>query len=207
MILDTLTICNSLSFPQLTKVHSIQWSHLTALQQLGFTSGIQEASELLITDTQLTNLDGIDLETVDIVNINNNNYLHSWTANLANVTNYMIMDSNAQDLVLSFPGLIWAGNMTLRNISSISVPKLKAVNGTFGFYGDYLTNISCPNLTTAGVLAIVNNPSLANISMPQLQTISDGALLIANNSNLMGIDGFPALNTVGAIDVTGNFTT
>jgi hypothetical protein len=118
----------------------------------------------------------------------------------------MVMDSNAEDLALDLPDLIWAGNMTLRNISSINVPSLEVVNGTFGFYGDYLSSISCPNITTAGVLAIVNNPSLVNISMPQLNIITDGALLIANNSGLLEVTGFPSLATVSAIDVTGNFT-
>jgi hypothetical protein len=161
----------------------------------------------LITDTQLTSLTGIDLKTVDSVNINNNPYLHSWSTQVANVTQQLIIDSNAQDLALEFPNLIWANNMTLRNISSISVPSLVEVNGTFGFYGDYLSNITCPNITTVlGDLAVVANPSLVNISMPLLKSIG-GALLIANNSALMAVDGFQSLKSVGAVDVTGNFST
>jgi len=109
-------------------------------------------------------------------------------------------------LKLEFPSLVFAYNMTLRNISSIDIPALQEVNSTFGFYGDYLTSITAPNLTlVGGDLAIVANSDLTNISMPLLKTVG-GGVTIANNSALLVIDGFSSLKTTGAINMSGNFT-
>jgi hypothetical protein len=207
MNLNGLKFLSNLGFPQLSSVKAINWQHLTALQALNFGKpGITKASSVLITDTQLNSLDGIDLTSVSILDINNNQFLHEFTTQLSNITGSLTIDSNAQDLKLSFPNLIFAYNMTLRNISSISVPSLEIINTTLGFYGDYLTEIICPNLTTVnGDLAIIANAELSNVSMPMLTTVG-GGLTIANNSKLMIIDGFGSLKSTGAIDVSGNFS-
>jgi hypothetical protein len=207
MTLTSLTILSTLSFPSLTSVKSIQWAHLTGLQQLTFTQGISEADDILITDTQLNSLDGINLETVQSMDINNNPYLHLISTQVTNVTQSLTIDANAQDLKVEFPNLIFAFNMTLRNISSISIPSLASVNTTLGFYGDYLTDIIAPNLTSiGGDLAIVANAELTNISFPALTTVG-GGVTIANNSALMTIDGFSSLKSTGAINMSGNFST
>jgi hypothetical protein len=41
--------------------------------------------------------------------------------------------------------------------------------------------------------------------MPALTSVG-GGLQIANNTNLLAIDGFPSLKSTGAIDITGNFS-
>merc|ERR1712000_267149 len=103
--------------------------------------------------------------------------------------------------------------MTFRNVSSIKIPSLATVNGSMGFYGNYMDSIAAPNLTSVGSfatgvgsLAIVANAKLANISFPALKSVG-GADQIANNTALHAI-AFPALTSVaGAIDFSGNFTT
>jgi len=161
----------------------------------------------LITDTQLNSLDGINLQTVQSMDINNNPYLTLISTQVANVTQALTIDANAQDLKVEFPNLIFAYNMTLRNISSISIPSLASVNTTLGFYGDYMTSVMAPNLTTVGGdLALIANAELTNISFPALTTVG-GGVTIANNSALMTIDGFSSLKTTGAINMSGNFST
>lgn len=202
--LDSCIFLSTLGFPSLKDVANIMWSHLSSLQVLGFTAGVTNSTSILITDTQLGNIDSINPTSPDLVNINNNNYLDSWSPQITSIPNLLNMDSNSPNMKVDFPDLLSAGNMTFRNISSISMPLLSSVNGTLGFYGDYLTNISCPNITLAGVLAIIANPNLVNISMPQLAKVTD-ALQIANNSAL-GEIYFPALTTTGSVDATGNFS-
>jgi len=207
-LLNNLTILSTLSMSDLTSVGSISWTALPALPQLTFTAVVKEAASVLITNTFLSTLDGINLDTVATLDINNNNRLKTFSTQVANITDGLNIDSNGQNLEVSFPNLIWAANMTLRNISSVSMPSLATVNGSLGFYGNYFTSVSAPNLTSigSGSLAIVANADLANISMPLLKTIGGGDL-IANNSALDAIS-FPALTTVGgAIDFSGNFTT
>jgi len=206
--LNNLTLLSTLSFTDLTAVGAINWAALPALPQLTFPSVITKAANVVITNTFLSTLDGINLATVGTMNINNNNRLKTFSTQVANITQLLNIDSNGRLLDVSFPNLIWAANMTFRNVSSVSLPSLAVVNGSLGFYENYFTSVAAPNLTqvTTGGLAFVANPSLANISFPLLATIGGGDL-IANNSAL-GAIAFPVLSDVGgAIDFSGNFTT
>jgi len=211
--LNNLTVLSTLSFSDLQTVGSISWTALPALPQLTFPSIVKKATNVLITNTFLSTLDGINLATVATLNINNNNRLKTFSTQLANITQLLNIDSNGQQLDISFPNLEWAANMTFRNVSSVSLPSLTVVNGSLGFYENYFSSVLTPNLTSVGSvstgigsLAIVANPMLANLSMPLLKTIGGGNL-IANNSGLDSVS-FPVLTTVGgAIDFSGNFST
>ncbi|KAL3424457.1 GPI-anchored cell wall organization protein ecm33 [Phlyctema vagabunda] len=206
--LTNLTTLSTLSFGSLVGVGQIAWSALPALPQLTFPASVSKAKSVLITNTFLSTLDGINLDSVDTMDINNNNRLRTFSTQVSNITQMLNIDSNGRNLEVTFPNLEWAANMTFRNISSISFPSLAVINGSLGFYENYFESINAPNLTsiTSGSLAIVANPSLANLSMPLLEAIGGGNL-IANNSALDAIS-FPVLaNVGGAIDFSGNFTT
>jgi hypothetical protein len=203
----SLTTMSSLEFPSLSQVGAISWTTLNALQSLTFTTGVTKAKSVFITDTALTTLDGINLATVDSFEITNNAYLRKIETQVGNISQALIINNNGPNLELTFPNLIWAFNMTVRNVSSLSIPSLKVVNSTFGVYGSYMESVIAPNLTkVGGDVAFVADSSLTNISMPLLQTIG-GGLLIANNSKLMDITGFKNLKSAaGAISISGNFT-
>jgi len=205
--LQRLTIMSTLGLPSLTAVGSINFVTLNALQQLTFTAQVTKASSILITDTALISLDGINLQTVGNFEVTNCGELRLISTQVANVTQALTISANGPMLNLSFPNLIWANNMTVRNVSGLSIPSLAVVNSTFGIYSSYMSSILAPNLTeVGGDLALVADSSLTNASMPLLQTVT-GGLLIANNSNLLDISGFPKLQNTGAISVSGNYTT
>lgn len=206
MRFTSLRALSTLGFPSLTKVDAIAWTTLNTLQHLTFTTGLTQANSVFITDTALVSLDGINLAQVGTFEITNNNNLRTIDTQVNNITQSLTINNNGLDLKLSFPNLIWAYNMTVRNVSNFEIPSLKAVNTTFGVYGSYMEGVFAPNLTTVGGdLAFVADSSLTNISMPLLQTIG-GGLLIANNTGLLSIDGFASLKTAGSINVSGNFT-
>lgn len=209
-ILNELQVLSTLSFPQLSEVDSIQWNALAGLQQLSFTTGVQQASELNIQNTQLQTLDGINLAVVDTVFITNNNYLNDISMQLGNITNSLNIESNGGNVSAIFPNLIWANNMTFRNVSQIALNSLVSVNGSLGFYSNEFSSLQCANLTTVGSnkgdLTIVSNQNLNNVSFPQLKKVG-GGFSIQNNTDLMVIDGFPKLATItGAFDFYGDFT-
>ncbi|KAI9642959.1 cell wall protein Ecm33 [Ciborinia camelliae] len=211
--LNNLTLLSTLQFSTLTSCQAINWAALPALPSLTFTKDVKEAGSVIITNTFLSTLDGINLDTVDTLNINNNNRLKTFSTQVGNVTTLLNIDSNGKNLDCSFPNLIWAANMTFRNVSSVSIPSLAVVNGSLGFYENYFTGLSAPNLTSVGNtangqggLAFVANPSLANITMPLLSTVG-GAFQIANNSGLDAINFQSLADVGGAIDFSGNFTT
>jgi len=211
--LSNVTLLSTLQFAVLDTVDTIFWSALPALSALTFTNSLSTASSVTITNTFLNTLDGINLVTVDTLNINNNNRLKTFSTQVGNVSTLLNIDSNGKSLDVSFPNLIWAANMTFRNVSSVSIPSLATVNGSLGFYENYFTSLNAPNLTSVGNtvngqggLAFVANLFLANITIPLFETVG-GAFQIANNSALDAIS-FPALTEVGgAIDFSGNFTT
>lgn len=205
--LESLTILSTLSFPQLTKVDTIEWTALPALQGLSFTTGVQEINMLTIDNTQLASLDGINLQVADTISVTNNPYLETVSMQLGNVTQSMTFGSNGRQLKADFPNLEWAYNITLRNCSEVSIPSLASVNGSLGFYANGFDTLSAPNLTNVGgSLSFVSCESVTNISFPELTTIG-GGFQLANNTKLGNIDGFPALKTVGgALDFNGAFT-
>ncbi|KAI5359895.1 putative Receptor L-domain superfamily [Septoria linicola] len=205
--LNGLTILSTLSFPRLAKVDTISWIALPALQGLTFSNtGVQEVSMLTIDNTELASLDGINLQVADTIYIANNRFLDSVNMQLGNVTDSLTFTNNGAELVAEFPNLEWANNITIRNLSSVSVPSLSSVNGSLGFYGNTFESLSAPNLTNVGgSLAFVSNDQLSNITLPELTTVG-GGFQIANNSALENINGFPKLETVGgALDFTGSF--
>lgn len=205
--LNGLTILSTLSFPKLTDVGTIAWEALPALQGLSFSTGIQTASELNIQNTQLASLDGINLQVVDTVYITNNPYLQDITMQLGNITDALTIEANGNNVSVILPNLMWANNMTLRNVSTYSSPSLEAVNGSFGFYDNEFTFVECANITNVGgSLSFVSNTDLTNVSMPLLKTIG-GGFQIANNTLYNNVNGFADLATIGgALAFNGNFT-
>ena len=206
-----LIILSSLSAPQLTKVDTLNLTALPALQQLSFgNTGIREAISILITNTGLNSLQGINnLESIEIFNVNNNQALTNVSLDIKNIKRSLDIEANDGDvsgLAVSFPFLENALNMTFRNCSSIDLSSLSVVNQSLGFYGNSIESFSAPNLTSAGGLIFVDNTELTNISLPQLEKINQ-LYQIANNTQLRRIDGFQNLETVqGALDFSGNFT-
>ena len=205
--LQNLTTLSSLNFGSLNNVNEIYWVGLPALQSLNFAQGVSQANNVLISNTELNSLSGIELETVGNMDINNNPFLTTVNVNdITNLTGSLNFAANAASLDITFQNLQQANNMSFRNASSVSMPSLSAVNGSLGFYSGTFESFSAPNLTlTGGTLAFVDCPSLSNISFPQLKEIG-GGFLIANNTQLKTIDGFPDLQTiVGALDFAGTF--
>ena len=201
----------TLRFPQMTTVDALNFTALAQLQALDFgNSGITKARSVLITNTGLTSLKGIDnLKEVDLFNVNNNRFLTNISLQVTSIKTSLNVEANDEflsGLTTSFPLLETAQNMTFRNCSQILLPSLKNVTDELGFYGNTFTNFSANKLTSAGGIIFVDNTELINITMPNLEKI-DAAYQIANNTKLSIISGFPKLSLVrGTLAFTGNFT-
>ncbi|KAF2720768.1 hypothetical protein K431DRAFT_346872 [Polychaeton citri CBS 116435] len=204
--LNGLTLLSTLNFPVLTAVDSINWEALPALEGLSFTNAVQEATTVNIQNTDMNTLDGINLQVVDTLILVNNPFLSKVDMQLGNVSTGITVESNGRDLEVSFPNMIWANNITIRNASQVSIPSLASVNGSVGFYSCSFDSLAAPNLTrVGGGLSLISNEGLSNISFPELTTVN-GALNVANNTDLGDIS-FPELQKVqGAVDFQGNFS-
>ncbi|KAJ5763889.1 Protein ecm33 [Penicillium manginii] len=205
--LTSLTTLSNLAFAKLATVGSLEFSVLPALESLDFSTGITKAGDVYIADTKLGSLDGITLDTVGAFDIENNRYLKTVNVNnLKNATGDITFAANYDALQIELPNLGTGKNLTCRNISSISVPSLKTLTGTLGFYGTDFKTFIAPNLTSTGDLVFMNNKKLSNISMAALTKVN-GGFQISRNDKLQEID-LPKLEKVtGAIDFSGTFNT
>lgn len=206
--LSNVTLLSTLSMPSLTSVGSIKWQSLPALNELTFTDGVSSADSVIISDTFLQTLDGIDLDSVGTMDINNNFRLTKFDTSLKNLSTSLNIQANGAELSVSMPNLIWIANMTIANVTKFSTPSLEIVNGSARFDSNYFTSFSAPNMTAAssGDISFINNADLTNISFPALKNVG-GGLTIVNNTALEEIDDFPVLaNVGGAIKLGGNFS-
>lgn len=206
--LQNTTLLSTLSMTSLTSVGSINWMSLNALNELTFTSAVSSADSVVISDTFLQNLDGIDLETVGTMNINNNKRLTKFDTALKSVSTLLSLQANGVSLSVSMPNLVWIAEMTLANVTEFSAPSLEVVNGSARFDSNYFQSFSAPNMTSTetGDISFINNGELTNISFPSLTTIG-GGLTIVNNTLLEELNDFPVLKEVGgAVKLGGNFS-
>lgn len=205
--LTQLTILSTLALPLLTTVGTVNLVTLPALSSIQLNTGITSLKSLVISDTSLETLDGFDITTLDTFNVNNNKELNSIDSALKTVNVALEVSFNSEDVEVSFDDLEWANNMTFRDISSISLSKLEAVNASLGFINNSISSIEIPTLTKlGGSLSIVSNDNLEEVDLSNLTSIG-GGFVISNNSELGSIEGFDSLQTVaGAIIFVGNFT-
>jgi hypothetical protein len=211
--LNGLTILSSLSFTKLTSVKNIAFVALNGISQLNFPATVSQASSVLIENTILQNLDGINLDTVDVMNINNNLHLTTFSTQVSSVSQSLSVAFNGLNLNVELPNLLWATNASFQDVSSVSIPSLTVVNSSLSFNNNTLTGFSAPNLTTigdsktgVGSFTFDSNKGVKNLTFPALTSIA-GANEIGSNVGLTNIN-FPVLTFVGgAVNFTGNFTT
>ncbi|KAI1778293.1 hypothetical protein F4818DRAFT_438460 [Hypoxylon cercidicola] len=207
--LKNVTKLSTLSFPKLGEVGTIDWATLNALPEPTFGNpGITKAKSVTIADTFIENINGINVDSLSDMNINNNRRLTKFSTSIKSLTNTMYIQANGLNLTMEMPNLQWIANMTIANVTSFSVPSLHTVNGSMRFDSNYFTTFTAANLTDIqdGDLSFVSNPQLTNITIPTLKHVG-GGFTVANNTALEQLDGFGALNEIGgAVKVRGSFT-
>ncbi|KAI0462222.1 hypothetical protein LJB42_004310 [Komagataella kurtzmanii] len=206
LALSELTILDTLSFAQLTSVGSIYFVTLPALEETGFHTGVSDTESVYISDTALTNLDGIVATDVDVFNVNNNFNLDTVDSHLETVSSALEVSFNSDDVEVSFDNLLWANNITFRNVASVSLNNLTTVNASLGFIESGFQKLSFPGITrVGGSFSIVDNDDLEEIDFSNVESIG-GGLIIANNSKLTDFSEWEDLQTVGgALVLEGSF--
>ncbi|KAF1921948.1 hypothetical protein BDU57DRAFT_511036 [Ampelomyces quisqualis] len=207
MNLDGLTRLNGVDFPQLKSVNSIKWNALPNLQNIGFTAQVETAKKIVIENTAVRSLKGINIAQAEFLKIANNQFVNEIKMQLGNVSNSLDFSDNNKAVEIELTNLIWANNLTFRSTGSILVPSLTKLNGSLTLSKNGFESFAAPNLTEVGeAIAIVGNDKMKNISFPLLTKVNDN-LQIANNSALGEVDGFPELKSIGgAFDISGNMT-
>lgn len=205
--LEVVRDLNTLDFPKLKTVNTFNWLTLPNLLSMGFSEKVTKSDFVRIEDTQLQSLDGINLDTVGDISVQNNRFIDKIEMQLANVTGRLVITANNPSVSVKLDNLETANNMTFTNCSEVSVSSLTELGDSLSLIGNTLTDFYAPNLTKiGGALAINSNFELNNLTFPQLTTINRN-LEIQNNTKLSKLTGFPKLKTINAdLNIYGNMT-
>lgn len=207
LVINNATQLNSIDLTQLTNVETLQLVSLPSFAILNLNQGVQKAGTIVLSDTALTNLNGLaSFNTIDSININNNKNISKIEFNdLQTVTDSLILSFNNDDAEVKLDSLKWAGNLTIQDVSSIQASNLTSVNGSLLISYNTFDELEFPNLKSVGnSMQIFAHDELTKISFPQLAEL-DGELEMFNNTQLEEID-FGNLTTIkGAVTISGPF--
>lgn len=193
----------AVAFPKLDNVKKLTMIGLASLRNLGFDGGLSNVDELSIENTQLQNLDGIDLNQTKSVRIIANPSIANISMQVKNMTGPMEIGDNNADVVVSFPNLVHAGNMSFRAVGNLSLPALQDIApGSFGIFKSKLKSFYASNFTEVKAdFSISNCTELEDLSLPSLTKV--GAFKI-ENTNLQEITKLPKLKEANAaLDISG----
>lgn len=205
LTLRDLTILTSASFGSLERVDTIDMVTLPAISN--FATNLQSANNILVSDTTLETVDGFStLKNVKVLNINNNRFLTSFNSDLKTVVDALDFSFNGQEAEISFDDLVWANNITLRDVQKASFSSLRYVNASLGFINNTISKLDLSKLNKVGqTLTINSNNELTSLDFSSLRAIG-GGFVVANNTQLKKIDGFKNVASVGgAVIITGSY--
>ncbi|KAM0524047.1 hypothetical protein ACHAPE_001302 [Trichoderma viride] len=207
--LQGLDLLSSLNMAALKSLNKLNMQSLRQLSTFTFgTSGVSKASTIVISDTVLTDLSGLNINSVDSLTITNNKRLTAYNSDLANITSLLSVTSNGNNMEINMTKLTTAAEIQLSNVKSFLAPQLKTITQSLKFdTNPELTTFNAKNITSIkDSVTFINNNKLTNISFPLLTTIGD--MTIQNNTKMLAVEGFPKLSTVaGGIILRGNFET
>ncbi|PMD32393.1 hypothetical protein L207DRAFT_590683 [Hyaloscypha variabilis F] len=122
---------------------------------------------------------------------------------LRNITNSFIFENNGPNSQIVM-NLLWASNITLRNVQSIDFQRMIAVNNSFEISNsENLTDIGSDVLGFIGGSFVQNNPNLQRVGLAGLKS-TGGSLVITENPSLQFLAA-GSLQTVTSMDLAGPF--
>lgn len=200
------TILSNLNLAQLTTVGTLTFNALPALEQTGLTSGITSADSIIISDTGLKSLTGINVFQLKVLDVNNNQDINTIDSGLQSVTDSLSVSYNAEKVDVTFDQLTTANSVFLQSINSLSANNLTTINGSLALSSNSVDKIEFANLQSVGKsLVIDKNDDLEELDFPKLTSIG-GALQVTDNTDLKTFDGFPKLQLIGgSVTLDGKF--
>lgn len=190
----------------LTSVKSLKLNNLPQLGGLTLgTEGVTKANEIIIADTFISDLSGLNIAEADTIDISNNAKLTMFNSVLVNVTKTLKLSNNGNNMQVNMSSLEKAGDVQFRQVKSFDAPILSEVESIKFNDSPELLSVSANNLTEISAsLTFINNKKLNKLSFKQLKTIK-GDMTIQNNTALEKLDGFPKVAAVGNILLRGSF--
>ncbi|KAI5967194.1 PST1 [Candida margitis] len=203
-----MTQLNSIDLSSLRNSRDLELVSLPSFANLVLNQELQSAGRVILSDTALTNLNGLtSFNNIEYMNINNNkNITQIQFANLKSVTDALILSFNNDDAVVELNDLEWAANLTIQSVGSLSAQNLSAVNGTLQISYNLFESLNLSTLGYVGSsLQLFAHDELTSVDFKSLREIG-GELSLFNNSQLHDLQNtFPNLEVVeGAVAISGD---
>ncbi|KAH3660092.1 hypothetical protein OGAPHI_007297 [Ogataea philodendri] len=203
--LDTLTSLASISLPKLESIDTISWKVLPILSAVNLDKGIKHINSVVMSDTSLTGFSGFNVESLKVLNINNNRFLERIDSSVKEITDTLLITANARNLQVSLPELTWAHTITIKDTNNLNLDSLQVVENSAQFINNRFSDLKLPKLKSTGTtLSVINNKNVRTIEFPSLAEVG-GGLMIIDNDLITKVDFFPVLRAIGgAIEFHGN---
>lgn len=203
--LQELTALGFLHVPSLALVREIQWNVLPILSAADINwERIDDLSSVLISDTSLSFIIGIKSLEMEQLDINNNRFLESISADVQSVTDMLHVAANGDHINVDLPHLHTTKNLSIHNVDQLELGELHECKGLMSLNKNHLSSAKFPKLgRVAGTLSLVENKALSEVLFDKLREV-DGGLVLVNNTQLSRIDFFPELTMIsGALELVG----
>ncbi|KAI3405196.2 ECM331 [Candida oxycetoniae] len=210
LVLNNVTQLNSIDLNSLSIADDLELISLPSFAILNLNQDVSKAGKVVLSDTALSNLNGLAaFDTIDHMNINNNkNITHIEFVNLQTVTDSLVLSFNNDNAIVYLNALKWASNLTIQDVGEFYASNLTAVNGSLSFSYNTFDKLNVSKLETVGSsLQIFANDDLTDLSLNSLREIS-GELRMFNNTQLENLDdSFNSLQRIrGAVSIAGPIT-
>jgi hypothetical protein len=160
---------NTLDFPLLTAVDTTNFDQLPSVSTFNFSSGPSSVTNVFITNTSLSTLEGIDLQNADNIQITNNAHLVHASLPFETAKDVITVSFNGPLVNLSLPQLTSAGHIILRNIAAASLPSLNFLSDIFTLLETSVTELALDSLSVASLnLTLLYNDNLTTTSFQGL---------------------------------------
>ncbi|KAI8330674.1 hypothetical protein EDC96DRAFT_528128 [Choanephora cucurbitarum] len=195
-----------LDLTQLASAHSLEITSEPVLEAITFPSGLSQLDRLIISDTMISQMDGITANKMQEIEIINNKKLEKITLNNIEEINAIKIASNGPLASLDLSGMNYIASGEFKNLHTVTGFDNIGYSGNIAFISNSFSTLVMSNLTRlTGTLSLSDNHLLTSLSVPLLEQIG-GALAMYNNNQLHQVEA-PRLHTVeGAVDLSGNFT-
>jgi hypothetical protein len=167
-------------------------------------------SSVSVNSTQIQNITGFAVDSVENVLLTNNQYLNAVELQIWNITQSLVLQGigqNSSSFAVALPRLLVAQDVLINGATILSMPALSTVNGSFTLEDNYLPALDDVSIlgTISGGLSIIGNGNLTNASLPRLTTLA-GGLDVSGNGKLTSLQFDLLNNIVGNVNISGPLT-
>lgn len=202
--MDRLQSLAMITIPLLVSVKNLDLEVLPLLTFMDLGS-VANVGRLVLSDTALLTLSGLNSTNMTDFDVNNNRFMESIEIGVQEISGVLHISGNGRNIRVDMSQLRAANNITVNNVQALKLDGLEDVLESVSILENTFTSLSFPRLArVGGLVRLADNNVLTNVEVDSLTDIG-GGLLIVNNTILNNINFFPSLSVIGGgLDIEGD---